>query len=59
MKLIDYIEKYFNGNKSAFARHEGVDQAYVYKWLKMECIIVDGKLYSPRREMNPVDLKTK
>lgn len=57
MKLSEYIDKHFNGNKSEFARHEGVVPSYVHKWLKMDCIVIDGKLYSPRRDMNPIDLK--
>lgn len=57
MNLTDYIEKYFGGNKSEFARTEGVTPNYVHKWIAMECIVIDGKLYSPRRELKVKDLK--
>lgn len=57
MELAEYIEKYFNGNKSAFARHEGVDPSQVHQWIKMGCIVLNGKMYSPRRDMNPIELK--
>lgn len=57
MKLTEYIEKYYGGNKSEFARSNGVLPQQVNTWLKMECIVIDGKLYSPRRDLAPVDLK--
>lgn len=57
MKITEYIDKYFNGNKAEFARHEGVLPPQVHKWIGMGCVVIDGKLYSPRRDMNPIDLK--
>lgn len=57
MELTEYIDKYFNGNKTEFARHEGVLAPQVHKWIAMECIVVNGRLYSPRRDMNPIELK--
>lgn len=57
MKLTEYIDKYFEGNKSEFARSEGVIPQQVHKWIAMECIVVEGVLYSPRRELKEKELK--
>lgn len=51
MKLIQYIKDNFSGKQSEFAKALGVKPQQVTKWLTMECIVVDGKLYSPRREI--------
>lgn len=52
MLLNKYIETNFGGNKSAFARHVGVIPQQVTKWINDKWIIVDGVLYSPRREVD-------
>ncbi|CAI1770580.1 Uncharacterised protein [Serratia quinivorans] len=57
MKLTEYIEKYFNGNKSEFARSEGVNQSQVHQWIGKDFIVVDGVMYSPRRDLKPRELK--
>ncbi|EHJ9825988.1 hypothetical protein U0E17_000663 [Salmonella enterica] len=57
MKLTEYIEKHFNGNKAEFARHEGVLAPQVHKWIAMDCVVIDGVLYSPRRELKEKELK--
>ena len=51
MKLIDYINLNFKGNRSAFGRAVGVSRQHVNDWLVKEYIIVDGMLYSPRRAL--------
>ena len=51
LELIDYIELHHSGNQAAFGRAQGVKPQQVAKWLDMGCIVVDGKLYSPRREV--------
>ncbi len=51
MKLDEYIDQHHAGNKSEFARVCGVTRQQITKWLAMGCIVVDGKLYSPRREI--------
>lgn len=51
MDLKDYIKKYFDGNRTAFASANGTTKQMVYKWIKGNYIIVDDKLYSPRREI--------
>lgn len=59
MKLIEFIKKYYGGNRSEFARANGVTPQHVNDWLKGDYIVIDGRLYSPRRNLAPVDLKTK
>ena len=57
MKLLDYIQKHYSGNQRSFAKAQEVAPQQVTKWLKMECIVVDGVLYSPRRDLASVKLK--
>ena len=47
MKLSDYINSHpiFNGNTSAFARTQSVRQDQVARWLKRNCMVVDGVVY--------------
>ena len=49
--LKDYIQKHYDDNKACFARAQGVKPQQVTKWLDMSCIVYEGKLYSPRREL--------
>lgn len=51
LELIDYIQEHHSGNQAAFGRAQGVKPQQVTKWLDMGCIVVDGKLYSPRRDI--------
>ena len=51
MKLIEYIEKHYGGNQSAFADAVGVKPPQVTQWIKKGFIVVDDVLYSPRREL--------
>ncbi len=50
MPLQEYIQNNF-ASSAEFARACGVLPQQVNKWLDMGCIVVDGKLYSPRREI--------
>ena len=45
MKLTDYIKEHHNVNISAFARTQGVRQDQVGRWLKRNCMVVDGVVY--------------
>lgn len=45
MKLSDYIQEHHNSNKSAFGRTQGVRQDQVARWLKRNCMVVDGVVY--------------
>lgn len=51
LDLIDYIQKHYSGNQAAFGRAHGVKPQQVTKWLDMGCVVLDGVLYSPRREL--------
>ena len=51
MSLQEYINQFFNGNKAEFGRACGVIPQQVTKWIAMGCIVVDGVMYSPRREV--------
>lgn len=51
MSLTDYIAAYFGGNKSAFARHMGVNPQQVTKWINDGWIVDNHRLYSPRRDV--------
>jgi hypothetical protein len=55
MKLIDYINKHHGGNRTRFAEANETRPQQVTKWLRMECIVIDGVLYSPRRELAEVE----
>ena len=45
MKLNDYITEHYNGNISAFARTQDVRYDQVTRWLKRDCMVIDGKVY--------------
>jgi hypothetical protein len=51
MRLGEYIERHHSGSQADFARACGVKPQQVTKWIAMGCIVVDGKLYSPRRDI--------
>lgn len=57
MKLTEYIEKYHSGNKADFARVNEVTPQHVTKWVNGDYIVIDGVLYSPRRELKEKELK--
>jgi hypothetical protein len=50
MKLNDYILKNFQTQK-AFADHMEVSPQYVSYWLKNNCIVIDGTLYKPMKQI--------
>ena len=52
MKLSDYIDKYHDGNKAAFARAFGVPHPQqVSPWIRAGWMVFEDRLYSPRREL--------
>ena len=57
MELMDYINKHFKGNQSAFARAQGCTKQHVQKWLKSGCMVFDDLLVSPRRELKKEEEK--
>lgn len=54
MNIKEYISTNHNGNKAKFAKSQGVNPQQITKWVNMKCIVVDGVLYSPRRELKEV-----
>ncbi|AYH00837.1 hypothetical protein C5E26_07735 [Pectobacterium parmentieri] len=58
MRLTEFINQHFDGNKAAFARHMGVDAQAVNKWIKSDWFVseCDNKfeLCSVRREIPPL-----
>ncbi len=51
MPLKNYIDKNYDGNQSAFARAVGRSRQQVQQWIDGNYIVIDGKLYSPRRDI--------
>ena len=49
--LIDHIAANFGGSQTAFAEAQGVQLPQVTQWIAKGFIVVDGKLYSPRRDL--------
>jgi len=54
MPLTEYIAMNFAGNNSEFARHMGVDRQKVGLWIKSGWVVINGILYSPRRDIPPI-----
>ena len=52
MSLLDYIKKEHGGNQAAFAKAQKVKPPQITQWINKKYIVVDGVLYSPRRELN-------
>lgn len=50
--LLEWIDLHFDGNQRAFAAAQGVQPPQVTQWIQKDFIVVDGQLYSPRRELN-------
>jgi len=49
--LLEFIQLHFEGNQSAFGRAQGVSRQQVREWVERDFIVVDGQLYSSRREL--------
>ena len=45
MKLTDYIQEHHSGSKGAFAKSKGVGITQVVRWLKMDCIVINGEVW--------------
>jgi len=45
MKLNDYITEQHNGNTSSFARSQHVSESQARRWLKRNCVVIDGAVY--------------
>ena len=51
MVLIEYIKNEHGGNQAAFAQSVNVKPQQITQWIKKGFIVVDGVLYSPRRDL--------
>ncbi|HHZ94612.1 MAG TPA: hypothetical protein EYN67_03410 [Flavobacteriales bacterium] len=45
MKLTDYITEQYSDNTSAFARSQHVSESQARRWLKRNCVVIDGAVY--------------
>ena len=45
MKLKEYITEHHDNNQSDFARSQGVSQSQARRWLKRNCVVIDGAVY--------------
>jgi len=45
MNITNYITQHHNGNKSAFARTQNVRHDQVTRWIKRNCVVIDGRVY--------------
>jgi hypothetical protein len=45
MKLTNYIAVWYNGNTSSFARSQHVSESQARRWLKRNCMVIDGVVY--------------
>jgi len=48
-----HIDEHHGGCQRTFAAAVGVKPQQVTKWLRMGCVVVDGILYSARRDITP------
>ena len=46
-----HIDEHHGGCQRTFAAAVGVKPQQVTKWLRMGCVVVDGVLYSARRDI--------
>lgn len=55
IELADYIKDNFGGNNSEFARHMGVDRQKVGLWVRSGWVVLNGALFSHRRDIPPTE----
>ncbi len=51
MKLIDYIEENYKGNKTKFGLANGIAPSQVGRYLDYGCLVIDGQLMKPIKEL--------
>lgn len=54
MPIKDYIDNNYS-SQADFASACGVAPQQVTKWISMGCVVIDGKLYSPRRDLPAIE----
>ena len=55
MKLNNYITEHHNGNTSYFARSQHVSESQARRWLKRNCMVVDGVVYCEVSKQNKIN----
>tara|TARA_R110002110_G_scaffold9646_2_gene47324 strand:+ start:1152 stop:1394 length:243 start_codon:yes stop_codon:yes gene_type:complete len=45
IKIKEHIQTHHNGNTSAFARTQDVSEVQARRWLKRNCVVIDGTVY--------------
>lgn len=53
LPLKDYIQKYFDGSQSEFARSISTTRQHVYLMINSGYIVYEGRLFSPRSRKVP------
>lgn len=55
MKLLNYINVFFQGNKAAFARAIGIQQPNLYPLIERDAEVIGGVLYTGARVLPEID----
>lgn len=55
MKLLNYINVFFQGNKSAFARAIGIQQSNLYPLIDRDAEVIGGVLYTGARVLPEIE----
>jgi hypothetical protein len=45
MALTEYIKEHHKGDRTAFAKSQGVGLTQVNRWLKMGAVMIDGEVW--------------
>ena len=45
MKLNEHIQTHHNGDRTSFAKSQGVGLTQVRRWLEMDCMVIDGEVW--------------
>ena len=44
-ELNEYIQTHHSGDRTAFAKSQGVGLTQVRRWLEMDCMVIDGEVW--------------
>ena len=55
MKVKEHIDRYFSGNITHFAESIGKHRQQVQRWIKMDCIVIDGDVYENKSKRGKKD----
>lgn len=53
MPIKFYIDRFYGGNQSRFAKAQGITPQTVNRWISDDFIVVNHNVYSPRRKLTP------